>query len=314
MNCFSQIGIGTNTPDSSAQLDVYSTSKGFLPPRLALTATNVADPVTKPTTGLLVYNTGYSGSSPYNVAPGYYYWNGTAWYPVVNKANMPGDMQYWNGIKWITIPLGLNNQTLTICGGIPTWGSCPAKVVTIAPINNPFEGRVYSYTPTVAEGAGDAQLPVSAWTAGGSASNHRLLIRFDYSSIPVGSTIDSVKLFLYAAASPTAGGNGIDPHYGPTNACYIQRITSIWNTAPNPYTWNNQPTATSVNQAVIPQSTSSGQDNIIDVTNLVKDMLSTANNGFFIRLQNEVTYNIRQYASSFTPNEARRPKLVVYYR
>jgi hypothetical protein len=29
--------------------------------------------------GLLVYNTATAGSTPNNVVPGYYYWNGTAW-------------------------------------------------------------------------------------------------------------------------------------------------------------------------------------------------------------------------------------------
>jgi hypothetical protein len=29
-----QVGIGTNTPAASAQLDVSSTTKGFLPPRM----------------------------------------------------------------------------------------------------------------------------------------------------------------------------------------------------------------------------------------------------------------------------------------
>ena len=35
---FAQVGIGTNTPDASAMLEIKSTNKGFLPPRVALTA------------------------------------------------------------------------------------------------------------------------------------------------------------------------------------------------------------------------------------------------------------------------------------
>ena len=68
-----------------------------------------------------------------------------------------------------------------------------------------------------------------------------------------------------------------------------------------------------MNQAIIPQSTSSFQDNIINVTELVKDMLTNGNNGFLIRLQTEVTYNIRQYISSLNANTAKRPKLIIYY-
>jgi hypothetical protein len=82
-----QTGIGTTTPNASAKLDITATNKGFLPPRVALTAANVFAPVTglsgttelATAAGLLIYNTATSGTAPNNVVPGYYYWNGTAW-------------------------------------------------------------------------------------------------------------------------------------------------------------------------------------------------------------------------------------------
>jgi hypothetical protein len=67
------------TPDASAGLDISYTDKGLLIPRVALTATNVASPITAPAVSLLVYNTATAGTLPNNVIPGYYYWNGTAW-------------------------------------------------------------------------------------------------------------------------------------------------------------------------------------------------------------------------------------------
>ena len=79
-----QIGIGTTSPNASAQLDVTSSTKGFLPPRVSLTATNAASPITSPANGLLVYNTATAGSSPNNVTPGYYYWDGSSWQRVNN--------------------------------------------------------------------------------------------------------------------------------------------------------------------------------------------------------------------------------------
>ena len=79
ININAQTGIGTTTPDASAKLDVFATNKGFLPPRVALTATNSASPTTSPAAGLLVYNTATAGTAPNNVVPGYYYWNGTTW-------------------------------------------------------------------------------------------------------------------------------------------------------------------------------------------------------------------------------------------
>jgi len=63
---------GTN-PDASAMLDIMSSTKGLLIPRVDIINVNTAAPITAPTTSLLVYNT--------NVASGvgYYYWDGSKW-------------------------------------------------------------------------------------------------------------------------------------------------------------------------------------------------------------------------------------------
>ena len=74
-----QVGIGIATPNANAILDLTSTNKGLLIPRVALTATNAAGPITSPATSLLVYNTASASSSFTAVTPGFYYWNGSAW-------------------------------------------------------------------------------------------------------------------------------------------------------------------------------------------------------------------------------------------
>jgi len=82
-----QTGIGTTTPNASAKLDVSATNRGFLPPRITLTASNVFSPITgtsSEATGLLIYNTAIAGTVPNNVVPGYYFWNGTAWIQISN--------------------------------------------------------------------------------------------------------------------------------------------------------------------------------------------------------------------------------------
>lgn len=78
------IGINTTgtTPNASALLDLDANpgnNLGLLIPRVALTATNSASPITSPATSLMVYNTATAGSSPNNVLPGYYYWNSLKW-------------------------------------------------------------------------------------------------------------------------------------------------------------------------------------------------------------------------------------------
>ncbi|HOY13728.1 MAG TPA: ice-binding family protein [Saprospiraceae bacterium] len=52
-NVSAQVGIGTN-PDSSAVLDLYSTDRGFLAPRLTLAQRDLID---SPANGLMIYNT-----------------------------------------------------------------------------------------------------------------------------------------------------------------------------------------------------------------------------------------------------------------
>lgn len=77
-NLFSQnVGISdvVITPDASSILEMRATNKGMLAPRVALTATNSASPITSPANSLLVYNTATAGAAPNNVTPGFYYWD-----------------------------------------------------------------------------------------------------------------------------------------------------------------------------------------------------------------------------------------------
>lgn len=63
-----QVGIGTATPAATAQLDVSSTTKGFLPPRMDFTQRNA---IVSPAEGLTIYNTTLKSVEVYN---------GTVWY------------------------------------------------------------------------------------------------------------------------------------------------------------------------------------------------------------------------------------------
>jgi hypothetical protein len=63
LNSQAQIGINTNTPNSSAQLDITSTDKGLLVPRMTATQRNN---IASPATGLLVYQTDGTAGFYYN--------------------------------------------------------------------------------------------------------------------------------------------------------------------------------------------------------------------------------------------------------
>ena len=109
-----QIGIGTDRPHFSAQLDVSSTTKGLLPPRMTREQ-QVA--IALPVEGLVIYCTDC-------IPKGLYNYDGTTWNPLVSKGNAPGDMQYWDGTKWIMIPVGIPSWILKLsASGIPGWGT-----------------------------------------------------------------------------------------------------------------------------------------------------------------------------------------------
>lgn len=72
-----QVKVGNNptTITPSAVLDVESTNKGFMPPRVALTSKTDNTTIAAPATGLVVFNTGTGGFSP----AGLVFWNGSEW-------------------------------------------------------------------------------------------------------------------------------------------------------------------------------------------------------------------------------------------
>ena len=58
-----QVGIGTNSPNASAKLDITSTTQGFLPPRMTSTQRNA---ISSPVAGLTIWNTTYVQLEVYN--------------------------------------------------------------------------------------------------------------------------------------------------------------------------------------------------------------------------------------------------------
>lgn len=80
-----QVAITTDgsDPDGSAMLDVKSTTKGFLPPRMTEAE---RDGISLPATGLLIYQT--------DATAGFYYYNGAAWVAIPSGGG--SDISYIN--------------------------------------------------------------------------------------------------------------------------------------------------------------------------------------------------------------------------
>lgn len=113
-----QTGIGTNNPDNSAQLDIYSNKRGVLLPRLQLVKTTEAGPVTGPVASLLIYNT----ATINDVTPGFYYWDGTKWLRIARSdestfANLtPDEKASLKGDPGEQGPKGQDGTSVTIKG------------------------------------------------------------------------------------------------------------------------------------------------------------------------------------------------------
>lgn len=145
INCFSQnIGIGTNTPNANALLDISSTTKGILIPRMdSIQRLNIPN-----VTGLMVYDT---------TTKSFWYNSGTAWINITPKTNtVAGAMQYWNGSNWISIPPGQPGQFLQYTSsGIPQWGGATFATINTIPLTGITPSTVQTGVNVINYGGSD---------------------------------------------------------------------------------------------------------------------------------------------------------------
>lgn len=109
---FGQVKIGNNpnTIDANSLLEMESTNKGFLPPRVTLTSLTSVSPLTGTVpSGMIVYNA--AGSLSY----GFYYWDGSEWKKLENGyKNLVTKTANATLTKSETIVLASNDITLTL--------------------------------------------------------------------------------------------------------------------------------------------------------------------------------------------------------
>lgn len=85
---------GSGAINANAVLEAESANKGFLLPRVALSARNTASPLSAHVAGMTVYNTASNGSGSEAVSPGYYYNDGAKWVRLVDAISNSGDIKY----------------------------------------------------------------------------------------------------------------------------------------------------------------------------------------------------------------------------
>ena len=104
-----QIGLGTNLPNNKALLEIRSTTKGVLPPRMTpAQRTTLASSLTKTERGLMVAD---------SLTGRQYFWDSIKWTNITPPAKLPlklisdsialnpgtanGDLISWDGVNWI---------------------------------------------------------------------------------------------------------------------------------------------------------------------------------------------------------------------
>lgn len=120
-------------PHSSAMLDVKSTNKGILIPRVTLTDVTISAPVQAPIEiSLMVYNDGANSG----VSAGYYYWDGVKWVPLGNNENIT--------IKHKIVDMGPFDLTTPGSFGVSHGLPDHTKILDYKILINDDNGNIYS--------------------------------------------------------------------------------------------------------------------------------------------------------------------------
>ena len=193
-----------------------------------------------------------------------------------------------------------DNTDTSLAPGLTITYTPPDTLTCIELQPGPVEGKDVIVT-TQAPGTNYETHPdfeANTWTCSSVLCLGRSFIQFDLSSIPSSAHIDSAFLFLYADSLNVNGILG-QPTYGSDNAGVLRLVTQSWNETT--ITWNTQPTFSMQDEVVLPQSTSTMQDYILDIKNIVQTSVQypTTSFGFMMMELNETTwYNSLTFGSS----------------
>lgn len=133
-----QIGIGTSTPNSAAELDITSTTKGVLFPRMTNSQMLA---ISSPTEGLQVFNTD---------ANCMYYHNGSQWVSTLNSITSvvnAGTAVQLDNIKIRISTSGARSmQIATVSGTIYISGTAPNLFISTSAGTSGSSGNTSGYT------------------------------------------------------------------------------------------------------------------------------------------------------------------------
>jgi hypothetical protein len=211
VSLFSQVGINTTTPDPSSILDIVSTNKGLLIPRVSLTGNTDVTTIPNPANGLLVYNlVDVGGVSPVK-KDNFYKFNATSnkWQLMLDETSLPllapavfklenNITSFLNGVgpgSAVTIPMKLvsNNITGLSYNEDTSTITFPAGIYKMEFVyegdHNATGCTISSYIVDFPEGAGTAfnRIHTTAAHNTGGSSNHGGVVTYT-TTVPAGRT------------------------------------------------------------------------------------------------------------------------------
>jgi len=189
---FSQVGIGTASPNASAALDVTSTTRGFLPPRMTFVQ-KIA--ITTPPAGLIVWCT---------------------------NCGTNGEMQVYNGVDWINFS---GTAGVSIPGAptspVATVGNTLASVAFTAPASN-GGSAITGYSVTSSPGGFTATGVSSPLTVTGLTNG----TSYTFTVVATNAVGNSVASEPSAPSAPSAScGAFVASGVYKTFACYNLGVT-----------------------------------------------------------------------------------------
>ena len=150
------------------------------------------------------------------------------------------------------------------------------------------------------------------WTSSGYPLKMKALMGVDLSQLPSAAVIKEAKLYLYGTGNHMTDITTGSSTYK-SNATYLQRVTSSWDETT--VTWNTSLTIDTTNKVTLPNSTTSDEDYVADVTKLIKDVRlnPTTSDGILFTLVSPLTYTEMRLASSDYADSDLHPKLEIVY-
>lgn len=236
-----KVGDNPGSINPNSVLELQSTNKGFVAPRVALTATNSSAPLSATPAllaGTIVYNTATTGSGSTAVTPGYYFWDGSGWQRVLAgsqtlSANGPLSYNASTGIlsiskadgttdgylassDWITFNKKYQHDSLSATGPLTYngWGVFGINKATGSADGylsstdwNTFNNKVTSISGTTGNIVigGTSTNPTIDLANIGSNGTYTKVTVDAFGRVTSGTTISSSDLTDFAVSSPAAG-------------------------------------------------------------------------------------------------------------